>query len=301
MRPGYASWVRTRLRIAVLIISVCAAACSSSSVDDGRTAEHIPSLTHAVVTMQRSTATNSSQPDQANVLVSVLRVPVTLDSRGVTRLLGLTPAYPDPGQCERVDYARPTTNAIVPLQHVELLDVGDVTLIAGASRSLLVRQAFPTISDFMSGVVYTTRDLSSSMVPPSSAYTVIGRGGTGLPGFVIQTNAPRELSGIAIDGLELGSVTRLTRGGGVDITWVPGDPHDKILVELTSPDRPSTVTCAFDDTTGHGYLTSDVLLSRGTLRVEIHRVRAATPTTANLDRTSVSFDYSVDHLVEVVD
>ena len=233
--------------------------------------------------------------------MSVLRLPATLDSRNVVRMVGLSPSSPEPGQCERVDYAVSTTEATVPVQHVEMLDVGDVTLMAGKQSSPLARQAFPTVTDFIAGVVYTTRDLSSDPLPPAASYSIVARGAPGIPPFRIDAAAPQEPSNVTLEGMNLAQVTRLVRGNGVDLTWNPGEAGDKLLVEVISPERPNEVTCAFNDSTGKGRLPADALASHGTVRFEVHRLRTTPFTLKGLDRTQVQFDYSLDHLLELVD
>jgi hypothetical protein len=284
-----------------LPLLVFAAAACSSSGDDNRAPSNFPTTTHAVVELQRSRSSNASIGNQANVLMSVLRVPATLDSRNVVRMVGLSPTSPEPGQCERVDYAATATEATVPVQHVEMLDVGDVTLIAGARASPLARQAFPTVTDFIAGVVYTTRDLSSDPLPPSPVYSIVARGAQNIPSFRIDASAPQEPTNVTLEGVNLGQVTRLARGIGVDVTWDPGKVGDKFLIEVKSPDRPNDVTCAFNDTSGRGRLPPDFLISRGTVRIEIHRLRTTPVTIKGLDRSQVEFDYSLDHLLELVD
>ena len=261
----------------------------------------MPSVTHAVIELQRSRSTNTSLDDQANVLMSVLRLPATLDSRNVVRMVGLAPSSLEPGQCEHLDYALAATEAAVPVQHVEMLDVGDVLLIAGQHNSPLVRQAFPTVTDFIAGVVYTTRDLSSDPMPPSASYSILARGASSIPPFRIDAAAPREPTNVTLEGLNLAQVTRLVRSTGVELTWSPGEAADKLLVQIISPDRPNDVTCAFKDAAGHGHLPADALVSRGTVRFEIHRLRTTPFTVRGLDRAQVEFDYSLDHLLELVD
>jgi hypothetical protein len=282
------------------LIFVVATACSSS-VDDSRASMNLPTVTHAVVELQRSRSTNAAIGDQANALVSVLRLPATLNSRNIVRMVGLSPTHPEPGQCERVDYARSATEVTSSVRQVEMLDVGDVTLMAGNRASPLARQAFPTVTDFIAGVVYTTRDLSSDRLPLSDSYTIIARGTPTVPPFRIEAAAPQEPSNITVDGLNIAQVSRLARGVGVDLTWTPGQPGDRFLVEVKSPDKPNDVTCAYDDAAGRGRLAPDVLLPHGTVRFEIHRLRSTFLSIKGLDHTQVEFDYSVDHLFELVD
>jgi hypothetical protein len=285
-------------RVTLASVIFASAACSCSG-DDNRYTEVIPTETHAVVQLQRSKSTNATVADQANALVSVLRVPATLDSRNVVRLVGLSSNSPEPGQCERVDYTRSATEATVPVQHVEMLDVGDVTLVAGGQTSPLARQAFPTVTDFMAGVVYTTRDLSSAPLPPVASYSILARGAAKIQAFRIDATAPEDVTNVKIEGVDLAEVTRLVRGEGVDLTWNPGHIGDRLVVEIKNPSRPSDINCAFKDTEGRGHLPADVLISSGIVRLELHRLRTTLSNTRGLDRSQIEFDYSLVHLLEI--
>jgi len=275
------------------------AACSCSS-GETRTAEVMHSTTHAVVELRRSKFTNTALIDQANVLVSVLRVPATLDSRNIVRLVGLSSSSPEPGSCERIDYARTSTEATAAVQRVEMLDVGEVTLVAEGRSSTLARQAFPTVTDFIAGVVYTTRDLSSEPLPPASSYSILARGAGKIAPFRIDATAPEEISNVTLEGVPLPELSGVVRGAGTRLAWKPGRIGDKLVVEIKSPDRPGDVNCAFDDSAGHGNLPPDAFVSIGTVRLEIHRLRKTSLTTKGLDRSEVAFDYSLVHLLEIV-
>lgn len=281
-------------------LSVAGVACSSSA-DDTRAVASFPTVTHAVAKLQRSRSTNVELNDQANVLFSVLRMPATLDSRNIVRLVGLSINVPDVGQCERLDYAGGPTEATVSVQHVELLDVGDVSLGASNQSSLLVRQAFPTVTDFISGVVYTKRDLSLIPLPLATSYTLAARGAPDVAAFKIAVQAPEEPTDVAVDGLALAQVTRLSRKQNVKFAWKAGTPGDKIAIDVKNPDRPGDVSCAFDDAAGEGIVPSDAFVAPGTVRLEFHRLRSRLSNIKGIDRTQIEFDYALDHLVEMVD
>jgi hypothetical protein len=246
------------------LLLVTQAACSSST-DDTRTTASVPTVTHAVVKLQRTRSTNVAVLDQANVLFSVLRMPATLDSRNIVRMVGLSTTAPEMGQCERLDYTQTATQATVSVQHVELLDVGDVSLVATNGGSQLVRQAFPTVTDFIAGVVYTKRDLSSAPLPPATSYTLTSRGAPSIPAFRISMNAPQEPTDVRIDGSLIDQVARLARGQGVQFTWRPGKAGDRVEIEVKNSDRPGDFSCAYDDALGSGYLPADAFVASGTV------------------------------------
>lgn len=283
--------------MAVLLLAQ--AACSSS-LDDTRANPSFPTVTHAVVKLQRTRSTNATVQDQANVLFSVLRMPATLDSRTIVRMVGLSSTAPDVGQCERLDYAQGATEATASVQHVELLDVGDVSLVATNGSSQLVRQAFPTVADFIAGVVYTKRDLSSAPLPSATSHTLIARGSLGIPAFRINISTPQEPTDLRIDGIPLAQVARLVRAQLAQISWEPGSVGDRLQVDIKRSDRPEDFSCSFDDAAGGGTLPVDALLVPGTVRLEFHRLRTTTATVKGMDRVQVEFDYVLDHLLEIV-
>ncbi len=287
-------------RCLVLVLLLSGAACSSAS-DDNHTNQNFPTVTHAVVKLQRTKSTNITVADQANVLFSVLRMPATLDSRSIVRLVGLSASAPDLGQCERLDYAVTPTEATVSVQRVELLDVGDVSLSAAGHSSLLVRQAFPTVTDFISGVVYTKPDLSSAPLPPDTSYTLAARGTLGVSSFKVNVDAPQEPADVMIDGIALSQVARLSREQSARFTWKPGMRGDTIEIEIKNPDRPGDVSCAFDDAAGVGYMPSDAFVAAGTVRLEFHRLRTTSSSIKGIERTQIEFDYALDHLLDLVD
>src|SRR6202041_1916014 len=66
-------------------------------------------------------------------------------------------------------------NARSPVGSIELIDVGDVTLRAGADAMPLAARAFPDVGELVSGVFYTSRDTASEL-PAGPTYTVEGTG-----------------------------------------------------------------------------------------------------------------------------
>jgi len=287
-------------RRALTLLLVAQTACSSSTDDTRTITSSVPTVTHAVVRLQRTRSTNVAVLDQANVLFSVLRMPATLDSRNIVRMVGLATTAPEMGQCERLDYAQTATHATVSVQHVELLDVGDVSLVATNGGSQLVRQAFPTVTDFIAGVVYTKRDLSSAPLPPATSYTLTSRGAPSIPAFRISMNTPQEPADVRVDGSVIDQVARLARGQGVQFTWKPGKAGDRVEIEVKNSDRPGDFSCAYDDALGSGYLPADAFVASGTVRLEFHRLRTTATSAKGLDRVQIEFDYALDHLLEII-
>lgn len=235
------------------------------------------------------------------MLFSVLRMPAMLNSRNIVRMVGLSTLAPEQGLCETTDYALTETESTTGVQHVEMLDVGDVSLLGEKGASALTRQAFPTVTDFIAGVVYTTRDPSAAPPPLSPSYVLSARGAPGILPFKIPVDVPKELTGIQIDNSRLEQVSRLARGQALTVTWQPGAPGDKFEIQVWHSEQSTEFSCVFSDAAGAAELTPDALGTAGTVRLTFHRLRSANAEIRGIDRTQVEVDFSVDHLVEVVE
>ena len=130
-------------------------------------------------------------PDLAERLVgSKLDWPVSSD-----------PAHPIPasGVCRPVGSPPPAAQGA--LGTIELVDVGDVTLRAGAAVMPLAPRAFPDVGDLVSGMFYTSPDTASDL-PAAATYTLEGTGAGLVDRFTVEAEAPPALEDVRIgDGV----------------------------------------------------------------------------------------------------
>jgi hypothetical protein len=252
---------------------------------------------------------------------------------------GLAPISLKPGQC-----LRPSDNAagsFSELGAIELLDVGEVTLAprstplaasatdpratdpratdprATDAQALehaaatpvgvsLAPHAFPSVSSFISGVVYTSRDRASAALPSGVGYEISISGSAELPAFRLLAEAPRQLTQVTVGGEPLLTLSEVNTQSPLDLTWGVGQAGDLVVVELqANAESSSVVRCAFADEVGAGSIPMEWLPSvEGAGQVTLHRQRTQqtvrTPQAERAQLIAVSFDFETNRAIEFV-
>jgi len=271
-----------------------AVGCSGSPADSSSNVE--PTRTHAVFAIEQQLSSLTESQAEIAVMLGVLRVPVAINSDRLLRLMGMGHEMPPVGTCEVVDEAHATRTALSSYERVELLDVGDVTLSTSGKTRKLSRQAFPTITDFISGVLYTTREPASDFtVARSMALRTHGSSAT--PAFTFSVDAVAPPEQILLDGSSLGETTRLSIANTQDIKWTKGKKGDVAWVELGAVAGTKTISCAFDDSIGAGSIPNMLTSELGEGRITFHRVSIRPLNVANLDKVETRFDVHISQPV----
>jgi hypothetical protein len=140
----------------------------------------------------------------------------------------------------------------------------------------LAPRAFPTVSQLVSGVTYTTRDQSLEPLPAAMRYRFRTAGSASLPALSISATAPEAVSHVTVGGLPIEETFTVPATAPLDVTWLPTQPAstDLIVIELTSDIATDSVQCAFRDEAGVGTLPAE-LTKRvvGPALLSVHRVR----------------------------
>jgi hypothetical protein len=177
-----------------------------------------------------------------------------------------------------------------PVARVELLDAGEVTIAVGGSVTTLAPRAFPTITDAISGVVYTTRDRTSSL-PPASPYTVATTGATTLGPLSGEAPAPAALSGVTLDGIPLAEVESLRSTETLKLAWERGAAGDRVYVELETD--AATTSCTFRDDAGQGSVPAALLPSGSEASISVHRLRESSFGDLGVTHGQLRFDFEL--------
>jgi hypothetical protein len=256
------------------------------------TSDEATGSTHAIITVERSSAANREASDRAAAVATFVRVPVTVDSAVALDVIGLELALPEMSQCAARDSQRDPSVPLSPIDQVELLDAGDVSIVAAELDTTLAPRAFPTVTDLVSGVVYTTRDLAAEPLPAGVAYEVQAAGSAALEPLEVTGKAPPELSSVTLGGRPLSEVRTVQPTQPIDLTWAVGAPGDVVYVELTAQDAPATV-CAFRDDDGAASVPAGAFAGRGAGRISLHRVRSHVFETPALASGELRFDFEL--------
>jgi hypothetical protein len=280
----------------LLLTSVGVAGCSGGPSDAALEQEAPPTVIDARVIVSRS---GDGEASTAQAMAHFARS--SGDKLETLAAAGLVDLVPEGGTCQKPSSFSGTSFASV--EEVLLLDVGEVTLspALGADDPIsLAPHAFPSVSGFVSGVVYTSRGRSAEALPSGVAYRVAISGGADLPGFQIHGAAPNDLTDVTLGGEPLSRVLQLSTSEPLDVTWnvnssvtdshQPTGLHDLVLVDLADGEDGSVfVRCAFADEVGSGTIPRESVSElSGSGRVIIHRHRVMQSTLSTLARSALS-------------
>ena len=278
-------------RVALLGACALALGCSVETADDSTQAQ--AGSTHALIAVARHASADAPGDARADAFAGFLRTTGELDAAGALRVAGLTLDLPALGQCRKT--APGSSVAQAPLTRIELLDAGEVTLATAGNVTTLAPRAFPTITDSISGVVYTTRDRVSSPLPAASAYTVATTGGAGLGPVSGEAPAPAALSGVTLAGLAIAEVESLHSTEDLKLGWERGAAGDRVYVEIVA-DTASTL-CAFRDDAGEGRIGASLLPAGSDASLTVHRLRETSFGDEALAHGELRFDFELSALV----
>ncbi len=257
---------------------------------DTFTADADTGSTHALVGVERSVSLDESETARAGVLAGFVQVPADVDSRSLFELVGLTTPLPEVGRCRPRDTAT-QSSPVSSIGHVEFLEAGDVSVTTAETRTALAPHAFPTVTELISGVVYTTRDRSADPLPAATRYSLSTSGSGSIPALSVERDAPAELESITAGGVPLAELVELRASEPLDLTWAPGSPDDLVLVEVSSGGANATL-CAFRDDAGAGSVPRDVV-GPGSGRLTLHRVRSSEFAATGISVGELRFDFAI--------
>jgi hypothetical protein len=191
------------------------------------------------------------------------------------------------------------------------LDAGDVTVTTESAGAVpLSPRAFPSISSFASGVVYTTRDRESTALPSETRYRVQIAGSETVPAVALQGEAPAELVEVTLGGVPIAQVVEVPLSQPLDFTWSVGDSADLVYVDVTdTAGRGRAVRCTFGDADGAGSIPAEWLsvFEDEPVLVALHRRRASWSEFVHprgkpgrAGSATLRFDFELNHVVEFV-
>jgi hypothetical protein len=250
--------------------------------------EPVATNTHALLRIERSASLGGEAKGLA--FAGVVRVPELADPEPLLRLSGKSVTLPTIGQCALTTHEREAVPAI-ELARAEFLNAGEVLLGASNAQTLLAPRAFPLE---VSGVVYTSRDRESDLMPSGAPYLLKTTGSEQLAPLELRVQAPDELHDITVGGDALELVTAVNGSTGAAISWRAGDTRDIVYVEITGAPEVGTVgVCAFQDSDGRGALPRGMFGVIGGGSLTFHRLREVAADVPTLDGAEVRFDFAL--------
>jgi hypothetical protein len=288
--------VKTPLRLGIVSLGAFALAALGCTVDvASEPGAEEAGKTHAIVTITRRAPADAPEEVRADALASFVRLPANADAASVLRAAGLSTDVPRVDECRRTTPGQTAGTAVVT--RVELLDAGEVSVAAGGRVTTLALRAFPTVTDSIAGVVYTTRDRAAEPLPSGLTYTVAASGTPALGPLSGAAAAPTALSRVEVQGTPLAELESVGRARDLVVTWDAGASGDNILVVI---DGGGTVTeCTFRDDAGSGTLPARNMPSPGEATLAVHRLRQAPFTDADIAGGELRFDFELEAPVTI--
>jgi hypothetical protein len=284
------------LRASILLAAATTVGCSAPVVDD--VADASGAMTEGVVLVERTVAGDGAT--QTNVSAKFMRLSTPIDPDLAERVVGSKLDLPAAGSCRStasgtVDGKARVRNA---LGTIELIDVGDVSLRAGAASMPLAVRAFPDVGDLVSGMFYTSQDVASDL-PAGATYTLEGTGSGLIDRFSVDADAPPALEDVRIGDVALSDGVPLDEGAPITVRWRQAKtaPSDLVLIDVSASSGAS-IRCAFHDegrAVVPGWILRTSMLGAlpATATLAVHRVRERAFASPGIDAGEVRFDLSV--------
>ncbi len=282
----------------LVVLGATALGCGVST--DGDPATEAAGSTHALVTITRTASAVTPEEVRADALATFSRLPVDANAGRALAAAGLSVDAPEAGACRKVVAGE--AGATGDLTRIELLDAGEVTVAAGGSVTTLAPRAFPTVTDSLAGVVYTTRDRAPEPLPSGRTYTIatsgtLAGGAAALGPISAAAPAPAELTDVRLGETPLAEVESLSAARDATLAWAAGSSGDRVLVVIDA----GTVTteCAFRDDAGTGAVPVALLPARGVATLAVHRLRQASFTDLGIAGGELRFDFALEARVTI--
>lgn len=253
---------------------------------------------HAVISVERIETADTDGAVSADAFAQFVRVPAQAEPAKVLATTGIVRTLPAVDTCASSEDFEEFSGPMTTLGPVEFLEVGNVSITANGATTVLAPHAFPTVSDFASGVVYATRDLSAEPLPAAVPYAIRTDGSAVVSALRVQGDAPSTLDQITVNGVPIFEVDELSVKKPLDLTWAVGESTDLVYAELTMMDGGPNLLCAFRDDAGAGTIPADTFAATGSGSIAVHRARAQTFDQTSFDTADLYFDFQQSATVE---
>lgn len=292
---GRAAWV-------VVGLGLGSFGCSVATAEESASTER--SSTQAVLRIQREELPDRTA--RGDALAGFIRLPASADRARTLRLAGLSSDFPPPGQCRERD-ASDATSSVSELGRIDLLDADGVELKIGDRDHELAPHAFPTVTDWIRGVVYTSRDRGAEHLTPGEVFRFVARSVEGTGDVEVVSASPPSLLDVTLAGQAWDEVEGVEWRPFLDVTWAPATPREATttfdVVTVSVESERTSWSCSFLDVDGAGSVPLRVARADGDrdivgvgeeARVSVHRVRETASQLSNeVDLLEVHFDFSV--------
>lgn len=274
----------------VLSALVLGALGCSNQVEE-TTADAEAGNTHALISVELRVAA-ADEASRSEAFAGFVRLPAHTEGRALFGAVGLGLDVPEAGKCS-APAARTPSAGLAGVQRMQLLEAGDVSLVAGDLVTRLAPRVVPTVTDSIAGVVYTTRDPAADLLRAGLPYSVRMTGGPEVPALSLEADAPPRLEGVTVGGVPLEEVETIDTTQPIDLTWSVGSTGDLVYAELLGEDGRAAVVCSFKDELGAGSIGASAFGGAGPGTLSLHRVRSQQFDAPGIERGELRFDFEL--------
>jgi len=267
------------LALAPILPAALGCAGTVSGPADGTGDAEAVTTTSALVSVQRTA--DATEGSRAEASGRFIRVTGPSSTGGALRAIGAALDLPAPGTCAAIASLGDAPVAPAPL--IELVDVGEVSIVVDGVETRLSPRQLPDVTDVVSGVVYA-RATDPALLPASGRYMLHVAGAHGLPAIDVVATAPGDPADVQITGEDVVG-TVLATGAAVDFSWTNDRAGDEVYVDV----RPSGVRCVLD-AGGRSSVSTLLLDDAGTLVV--HRLHREPLRVPGVDTGEIRFDFA---------
>jgi hypothetical protein len=272
--------------------------CSVSAEEYSTT--EVRGSTQAVLQVQREEGLEGARGD---ALVGFIRLPASADRTTALAMAGFLPELPAPGQC-RLRATSGDAHAVSELSRIELLDANSVELRTSTGSHELAPHAFPTVTDWIRGVVHASRDRDAALLPSGDGYRLLAKDIEELGALDVAFSSPELPSEVTVGGLPWASTGPQRASGYLDLTWSPSTmgTEDSIWVVLETAGQQRS--CSFADSDGAGSVPLDpdggapFVAPGSEARLAVHRVRQSSASPHGFSLVTARFDFALTKSVD---
>lgn len=259
--------------------------------------------THAIVQIQQVTSLDGTR--RGDALAGFVRLPSMMERSTALRWAGLQEESIPPGQCRQRERQAESSawlehSAWPEGSRMELLDADSVRLSTPEGPHELAPYAVPHVTDWLRGVVYTSRDREAENLPAQAPYTIFAERIEGRIDWQGTYPSPQFPSEVTLAGQPWAEVQRLPWASYIDLTWTPDPSTEEDTLTVVLETEGLQWTCSFSDEEGAGSIPltredgSPLLSLDKEVDLSVHRLRQLSQAgPEGLALTEVRFDFSI--------
>lgn len=285
---------RELARVGFLCSLAAAGGCSVAAQDDN--VESVGS-TRALLQIQR--IDNGDGSSRGDALAGFVRQ-ASAGAEALENPAGFQRELPEVGRCT-TGHADESPLAHPESTRLELLDAESVQLLTSLGTHELAPHAFPTITEWVGGVVHASRDRDAENLPAGDTYRLVARNIQDTGSLDLAFPSPVMPSEVTVDGVAWSEAATLKSADSfIDFTWSRdgADVSDRMLIVVEAEGK--SLQCTFNDLDGNGAVP---LLGNADFsppepgsaaRVSLHRIREHTSVgNREVRLIAIRFDFSL--------